>query len=151
MNARTAITPSALLAAALLAAPLFAAPASAAGGEPQDGTTLKPVRAIAPPVQQKVFRGRQATRLLALETELEPKDVRMIETTISRGTSYAFRSQQRTGQRFAEALGPERYAAWSRGRPIPLYSPAVIEEANRMAGTLPDGRARAIELVAVNP
>ena len=41
MNIRTFIIPSTLLAATLLAAP-----ALAAGGEPQDGTTLKPVRAV---------------------------------------------------------------------------------------------------------
>lgn len=147
MNARTFIAPTTLLALSLLAAPAFAN-----GGAPQDSTTLKPVRAIAteaPP--QKIFKGHQATQLLALETNVRPRDVHMIETHLRRGLPYDFRLQQRAGKRFAEALGPERYTAWSQGRPIQLYSPAVIEAARRMAGNVPDDRAAEANRVAVNP
>ncbi len=145
MNIGTHIIPSALLAATLLAAPAFAN-----AGEPQDGTTLKPVRAVAH-APQKIFRGHQAAQLLALETNVRPRDVRMIEIAVFRQMPYQFRSQQRAGQRFAQALGPERYAAWSHGRPIQLYSPAVIQEANRMAGIAPDHRGTVDTSVAVNP
>lgn len=143
MNVRNRIAPSIVLAATLLSGPAFAA-----GGEPQDGTTLKPVRAVAPP-PQKIFRGHQADRLLALETGVRPRDVQMIETTVARNARYQFGWQQKTGTRFAEALGPERYSAWSSGHSIQLYSPAVIEEANRMAGRA-SGRD-AFDRVAVLP
>lgn len=145
MNVRNSVAPTALLAATLLAAPVFAA-----GGDPQDGTTLKPVRAVAQ-APQKIFHGHRADRLLALETNVRPQDVRMIGTNIARNARYQFGWQQQTGRRFAEALGPERFSAWSHGRPIPLYSPAVIQEANRMAGRAPDSGIRGLERVAVNP
>ncbi len=143
MNVRNFIVPSAVLAATLLSGPAFAA-----GGEPQDGTTLKPIRAVAPP-PQKVFRGHQADQLLALETGVRPRDVRMIETTVAHDAQYELGWQKRTERRFAEALGPERYNAWSSGHSIQLYSPAVIEEANRMAGRS-SGRDT-LDRVAVNP
>lgn len=146
MNVRTLIVPSTLLAASLLSVPAFAA-----GGDPQDSTTLKPVRVVAQPPREKVFHGIRATRLLALETDVRPQDVRMIETTIARNARYQFGWQQKTGRRFAEALGSERFTAWSRGRPISLYSPAVIEEANRMAGLSPDNDAGTLDRVAINP
>ncbi|TLX22868.1 hypothetical protein [Thermomonas fusca] len=143
MNVRNFIVPSAVLAATLLSGSAFAA-----GGEPQDGTTLKAVRAVAQ-APQKVFRGHQADQLLALETGVRPRDVRMIETTVARNARYQFGWQQKTGKRFAEALGSDRYNAWSRGHSIQLYSPAVIEEANRMAGRAPNSST--LERVAVNP
>lgn len=145
MNIGTHIIPSALLAATLLAAPAFAN-----AGEPQDGTTLKPVRAVAH-APQKIFRGHQAAQLLALETGVRARDVKMIEINIARKTRYQFRRQQETEQRFASALGPARFSAWSSGRPIQLYSPAVIQEANRMAGIAPDRRGAVDTSVAVNP
>lgn len=144
MNIRTFIIPSTLLAATLLAAP-----ALAAGGEPQDGTTLKPVRAVAHSQPEKIFRGYQAFQLLALETGVRPRDVRMIETTVARNAQYQFGWQKKTGKRFAEALGPERYSAWSSGHSIQLYSPAAFEAANRMAGRSPGNGG--LDRVAVNP
>lgn len=141
---------STLLSSALLAT-LLAAPAFAAGLPPQDGTTLKPVRALAQTTQEKTFRGARAIQLLALETNVQPQDVRMIARTIARKTHYQFGVQRDIGQRFADALGSERFDAWSHGRPVALYSPAVIDEANRMAGLSPQDRGQRLERVAVNP
>lgn len=145
MSIRHFIIPSAVLVATLLSGS-----ALAAGGEPQDGTTLKPVRAVAQP-PQKVFSGHQAVQLLALETGVQPRDVRMIETTIARNARYQLLRQRKIERRFAEALGPERFTTWSHGDPIQLYSPAVIEEANRMAGRAPHSDSRGLERVAVVP
>lgn len=146
MNVRNfCIVTSALLVATLLAGP---GPASAAGGEPQDRTTLKPIRAVNQP-PQKIFSGYQADKLLALETGVTPRDVRMIETTVARNEHYKFLRQRKIERRFAEALGSERFAMWSSGHSIQLYSPAVIEEANRMAGRASDRDT--LDRVAVNP
>lgn len=145
MSIRHFIIPSAVLVATLLSGS-----ALAAGGEPQDGTTLKPIRAVAQP-PQKIFRGIQATRLLALETGVQPRDVRTIEITLARNTYYKYKRQKMAERRFAEALGPERFTTWSHGDPIQLYSPAVIEEANRMAGRAPHSDSRGLERVAVVP
>ena len=145
MKLRNLVVPSVVLTAALLAAPV-----SAAGGDPQDGTTFKPVRAVVQP-PQKIFNGHRADKLLALETNVRPRDVKMIETTVARNARYQFGWQQKTGKRFADALGPERYAAWTHGQPIQLYSPAVIDEANRMAGLATDHGTGGLERVAINP
>lgn len=144
MNARNFVAPAVVLVASLLAAPVCTA------GGPQDGTTFKPVRAVVQP-PQKTFHGHQADQLLALETNVRPRDVKMIETTVAHNARYQFGWQQKTGKRFEEALGSERYTAWANGQPIQLYSPAVIDAANRMAGLAPDHGTRGLERVAINP
>jgi hypothetical protein len=139
MNARHYIAKSALLAIAVLAAPAFAA-SSGQQGE----TSLQPVRATAQPVP---IGGYRAIQLLALETDLTPKQVQMVTKTVARHERFHLRAEQKVGQRFAQALGSERYARWAAGHAIPLHSPAVLEAARGMANVAAN---RAV-VVAVNP
>jgi len=137
MNVRLNIAPALLLTAAVLAGPALA-------GEPQEKPipTLAPVHPeLAPPVRQRVFRGYQADQLLALETGVRARDVRMIQNTLQSHANFRTRAEQKIGKRFAQALGEERYTTWANGRPIRLYSPEVINAANRMAGLAPEPSA----------
>lgn len=145
MNVLPCTALSALLATALLAAPAFAA-----GGDPQQReTSLQPIRAT---MAHAPFRGYQASQLLALETNLTTPQVRMVERVTFRHASYAVRAQRNIGRQFAQALGEERYTAWASGRPIALYSPAVLHAANRMASNTHVGDAPiSVMLVASNP
>jgi hypothetical protein len=132
-----------------------AAPAFAGGNDPQQETNLNPVTAARPAMPP--IGGFQAIRLLALETDLTPRQVRMVENTVAHDEYFRFLADKKVAERFALALGRERYADWAAGRPIQLHSPAVIEAARNMASAAKNGRGRDAEpdlravRVALNP
>ena len=104
------------------ATPAFAASAA----DPQE-TDLQPVRAeieTAAPIG-----GYDALKLLALETDVTARDVRLVLATEARNERYDVRFQRDMARRFAASLGPARYSDLIAGRPIALHSPAVLEAA----------------------
>jgi hypothetical protein len=113
---------------------LLAAAASpalaAAGADPQE-TNLQTVRAVSG--APAPIRGHDALKLLALETDLSARDVRLVLTTEARDARYDFRSERDMARRFEDSLGAERFADLVAGRPIALNSPAVLEAARGMA------------------
>ena len=116
------------------ATPAFAASAA----DPQE-TDLQPVRAeieTAAPIG-----GYDALKLLALETDVTARDVRLVLATEARNERYDVRFQRDMARRFAASLGPARYSDLIAGRPIALHSPAVLEAARNMAATA-DGWTR---------
>ena len=118
----------ALVLLALAASPaLFAAEAG-----PQE-KSLQPIRAeIDAPAP---IGGHDALKLLALETDLTARDVRLVLTTEARNERYVFRSERDMARQFENSLGSDRFAALVAGRPIELRSPAVLEAARNMAAT----------------
>ena len=115
-------------------------------------TTLKPVRAAPAPIS-----GYQALQLLALETNLTAKDVRLVLYTEKHDAHYHFRAQRDMARGFAQSLGAERYSNLIAGQPIALYSPAVLEAARNMTAATdatkrdlqPGGRI--VVMLAANP
>lgn len=120
----------ALLAAAT--SPLVAAEAS-----PQE-TDLQPIRAITE--APAPIRGYDALKLLALETDLTPRDVRLVLFTTARNERYGVRSERDMARHFEDSLGTERYSDLVAGRPIELHSPAVLEAARSMTASVPGAR-----------
>lgn len=112
---------------------LFAAEAA-----PQE-KSLQPVRAeLDAPAP---ISGHDALKLLALETNLTARQVRLVLTTEARNERYDFRSKRDMARQFENSLGSDRFAALVAGRPIELHSPAVLEAARNMAATA-DGWTR---------
>ena len=125
------------LALALLA--VAASPTLVASEADPQETSLQPVRAVlAPPAP---IGGHDALKLLALETDLTARDVRLVLTTEARNERYDFRSERDMARQFENSLGSDRFAALVAGRPIELHSPAVLEAARNMAATA-DGWTR---------
>ena len=117
---------------ALVLLALAASPALFAGANPQQ-KSLQPVRAeLNAPAP---ISGHDALKLLALETDLTARDVRLVLTTEARNERYDFRSERDMARQFENALGSDRFAALVAGRPIELHSPAVLEAARNMAAT----------------
>lgn len=118
---------------ALLA--VAASPALAAfEANPPQETNLQPVRAeieTAAPI-----RGYNALKLLALETDLTARDVRLVLTTEARNERYHARFQRDMARQFAASLGSERFSELVAGRPIALHSPAVLEAARNMTAAV---------------
>lgn len=123
---------------ALVLLALAASPALFAGANPQQ-KSLQPVRAeLNAPAP---ISGHDALKLLALETDLTARDVRLVLTTEARNERYVFRSERDMARQFENSLGSDRFAALVAGRPIELRSPAVLEAARNMAATA-DGWTR---------
>ena len=123
---------------ALVLLALAASPALFAGANPQQ-KSLQPVRAeLNAPAP---ISGHDALKLLALETDLTARDVRLVLTTEARNERYVFRSERDMARQFENSLGSDRFAALVAGRPIELHSPAVLEAARNMAATA-DGWTR---------
>ena len=117
---------------ALVLLALAASPALFAGANPQQ-KSLQPVRAeLNAPAP---ISGHDALKLLALETDLTARDVRLVLTTEARNERYVFRSERDMARQFENSLGSDRFAALVAGRPIELRSPAVLEAARNMAVT----------------
>ena len=117
---------------ALVLLALAASPALFAGANPQQ-KSLQPVRAeLNAPAP---ISGHDALKLLALETDLTARDVRLVLTTEARNERYVFRSERDMARQFENSLGSDRFAALVAGRPIELRSPAVLEAARNMAAT----------------
>lgn len=114
----------ALLAAA--ASPVFAAPEADA-----QETNLQPIRAEMP--ASAPISGYRAWQLLALETNLTARDVRLVLTTVARDERYRVRADRDMARQFEGSLGPERYSDLVAGLPVELHSPAVLEAARNMA------------------
>jgi hypothetical protein len=123
---------------ALLAAATSPALAAAEGG-PQE-TNLQTVRAVAE--APAPIRGHDALKLLALETDLTARDVRLVLTTEARNARYDLRFERDMARRFAASLGPERFADLVAGLPIELHSPAVLDAASNMTASASGGWAR---------
>lgn len=123
----------ALLAAA--ASPVLAA----AEADPQE-TVLQTVRATSN--APAPIGGHDALKLLALETNLTARDVRLVLTTEARNARYDFRFERDMARRFEDSLGPERFADLVAGLPIALHSPAVLEAAGNMTAATSSGWAR---------
>lgn len=99
-------------------------------------TDLQPVRAeieTAAPIG-----GYDALKLLALETDVTARDVRLVLATEARNERYDVRFQRDMARRFAASLGPARYSDLIAGRPIALHSPAVLEAARNMTAATGD-------------
>ncbi len=117
---------------ALVLLALAASPALFAGANPQQ-KSLQPVRAeLNAPAP---ISGHDALKLLALETDLTARDVRLVLTTEARNERYVFRSERDMARQFESSLGSERFSDLIAGRPIELHSPAVLEAARNMAAT----------------
>ena len=84
--------------------------------------------------------GYRAWQLLALETQLATRDVRMVLTTVARDERFRFRAHRDMAREFERALGPKRYSDLFAGRPVELRSPAVLEAARGMAQADPSAR-----------
>ena len=113
---------------------LFAAEAA-----PQE-KSLQPVRAeLDAPAP---ISGHDALKLLALETNLTARQVRLVLTTEARNERYDFRSDRDMARQFENSLGSDRFAALVAGHPIELRSPAVLEAARNMAAATAGGSAR---------
>ena len=102
---------------------LFANDASA-----QQRDELGTVNVKTPP---KPFSGQQAINLLALETDLTPRQVRMI-VQHNPMMHYTFLSEVKADRQFRQALGEARTTAYFDGDPIQLYSYKVREAARAM-------------------
>lgn len=131
--------PYALMLLAAAAMPALATAGTGSREDPQQ-TTLKTVRAV--PGTTTPFRGQAALQLLALETDLTARDVRLVLATETHNLPYAFRFQRDMGRQFAGALGQERFADLVAGLPIALHSPAVLEAARAMTAWASDSWAR---------
>ena len=119
------------LALALLA--VAASPTLVASEANPQQKSLQPVRAeLNAPAP---ISGHDALKLLALETDLTARDVRLVLTTEARNERYVFRSERDMARQFENSLGSDRFAALVAGRPIELRSPAVLEAARNMAAT----------------
>ena len=114
-----------------------ATPAFAASAPDPQETSLQPVRAVA--AAPAPIRGYDALKLLALETDLTARDVRLVLTTAARDARYDVRSERDMARQFESSLGQERYSNLIAGLPIELRSPAVLEAARDMAAAT-DGR-----------
>ena len=77
-------------------------------------------------------------KLLALETDVTARDVRLVLTTEARNERYDVRSERDMARRFAASLGQERYSNLIAGLPIALHSPAVLEAARNMTAAVSD-------------
>ena len=89
---------------------------------------LGTVNVKAPP---KPFTGQQAINLLALETDLTPRQVRMV-VQHNPAMHYNFMSEIKTDRQFRQALGDARTTAYFNDKPIELYSDKVKEAARAM-------------------
>ena len=140
-----------LLALTLLAAAASPAFAAAPKADAQE-TNLQPVRAtMAKPAP---ISGYHALQLLALETNLTAKDVRLVLTTVAHDARYRFRANRDMARGFEQSLGPERYSDLVAGLPIVLHSPAVLETARSMAAAAShagDRDGRVVMVMASNP
>lgn len=135
----------ALLAAAASSA--FAAPAADA-----QETNLQPIHAERP--ASAPISGYNALQLLALETNLTAKDVRLVLTTVAHDERYRVRAQRDMARGFEQSLGPERYSDLVAGLPVELHSPAVLEAARSMAAATGRGQrsdGRVLVAMASNP
>lgn len=104
----------------------------AAEADPQE-KSLQPIRAeldATPPIS-----GHDALKLLALETDLTPRDVRLVLATEARNQRYAVRFERDMARQFEASLGSERFDDLVAGLPIALHSPAVLDAARSMAIT----------------
>lgn len=125
------ISSFALALLSVAATPAFAASAA----DPQE-TNLQPVRAeFEAPAP---IAGYNALKLLALETDVTARDVRLVLTTEARNERYDVRSERDMARRFAASLGQERYSNLIAGLPIALHSPAVLEAARNMTAAVSD-------------
>lgn len=123
---------------ALLAAAASPALAAAEAG-PQE-TNLQTVRAVSG--APAPIRGHDALKLLALETDLTARDVRLVLTTEARNARYDFRFERNMARQFEASLGSERFADLVAGLPIELHSPAVLEAAANMTAAASGGWTR---------
>lgn len=123
---------------ALLAAAASPALAAAEAG-PQE-TNLQTVRAVSG--APAPISGHDALKLLALETDLTARDVRLVLTTEARNARYDLRFERDMARQFEASLGSERFADLVAGLPIELRSPAVLEAAANMTAATSAGWAR---------
>jgi hypothetical protein len=118
----------------------------ASEANPQQETNLQPVRAeLEAPAP---ISGYNALKLLALETDVTARDVRLVLTTEARNERYDVRFERDMARRFAASLGPGRFSDLVAGLPIELHSPAVLDAARNMAAAAPNGSARNRQLDA---
>lgn len=108
------------------ASPVFAT--SNVDAQERNLETVRARMSAPPPIS-----GFRAWQLLALETQLTTKDVRLVLTTVARDERFRFRADRDMAREFQRALGPERSSDLFAGRPIELRSPAVLEAARGMA------------------
>lgn len=139
----------ALLAAA--ASPAFAAPDPDA--QEIDLQTVRAEMAAPAPIS-----GYRAWQLLALETDLTAKDVRLVLTTVARDERFRFRAHRDMARQFEQSLGSDRYSDLVAGLPVELHSPAVLEAARNMTASAsgesirsPQSYARIAVAMASNP
>ena len=126
---------------ALLAAAAY--PAYAAPDPDAQEIDLQRVRAeMAAPAP---ISGYRAWQLLALETNLTAKDVRLVLITVAHDERYRFRADRDMARQFERSLGSERYSDLVAGLPVELHSPAVLEAARNMAASATDARDRALQ------
>ena len=125
---------------ALLA--VAASPVLAAEAGPQE-TDLQPIRAITE--APAPIGGYDALKLIALETDLTARDVRLILATAASNERYDFRFQRDMARQFETSLGTERYSDLVAGRPIELHSPAVLEAASNMTAAVSGARDRPLD------
>jgi len=131
-----------LMSMLLLAATTLSVQAGPSPAGDQRTTNLNTVSTIAP----EPIRGQRALELLALETDLTPRIVRMVLTHRA-AESYSFRFQRNAARQFQSTLGEERYASLMEGQPIELYS-MKVRDAVRSSASTSHGRAQSI-LVAI--
>lgn len=124
----------------------LALPTAAIASEPQE-RMLETVRATAHAPTPIV--GFRAMQLLGIETDMDARQVRMVLTTEANHQAYLFRRDQKVAWHFAQSLGDERFADLVAGKPIRLYSPAVLEAARSMAMVPNDGKT--LTLLVANP
>ncbi|MBW8823205.1 MAG: hypothetical protein JF567_03045 [Xanthomonadales bacterium] len=89
---------------------------------------LGTINVKAPP---KPFTGQRAINLLALETDLTPRQTRMV-VQHNPAEYYHFMSEIKADRQFRQALGDARATAYFNGEPIELYSDKVKEAARAM-------------------
>lgn len=75
---------------------------------------------------QEPIHGQRAMNLIALETDLTPRQVRHI--MLHNPTQYyTFMSEIKADRQFQQALGQKRYSALMDGLPIQLHSDKVMQ------------------------
>ena len=108
----------------------FAAGQTATPKNPQGTLGTVRIKSVQP------IRGQLAINLLALETDLTPRQVRSL---LSHGPedSYMYFTSAKAEDQLHGALGDARYDALNEGRPIPLYSAKVMQAVHAIAASAP--------------
>ena len=80
------------------------------------------------------IRGQLAINLLALETDLTPRQVKVLMSH-SPDDSYMYFTTARLEDQLHNALGDDRYDALNDGRPIALHSAKVMQAMHAVAAS----------------